>query len=151
MQMDRTPVEIDRSDRLRVGGDEVSFRVTTAQSGGALVAAEVRMPAGGGPPGLHRHPSAEVYRVEAGELCLYVEDAGGTVERIVAGPGEVVHIAAAAPTRSATRRPRRHGRTSSSSPAPRWRASPARPRRSPRPGRRARGTSSPSRASTASR
>ena len=51
------------------------------------------MPASGGPPGLHRHPSAEVYRVEAGELCLYVEDAGGTVERIVAGPGEVVHIA----------------------------------------------------------
>jgi mannose-6-phosphate isomerase-like protein (cupin superfamily) len=92
MQMDRKPVDIDRSDRLRVGGDEISFRVTTAQSGGALVAAEVRMPAGGGPPGLHRHPSAEVYRVEAGELCLYVEDAGGTVERIVAGAGDVVHI-----------------------------------------------------------
>ena len=92
MKMDRSPVEIERLDRVRVGGDEISFRVTTAQSGGALVAAEVRMPAGGGPPGLHRHPSAEVYRVDAGELCLYVEDAGGTVQRTVAGPGEVVHI-----------------------------------------------------------
>jgi len=91
MQMDRSPVETG-ADRLRVGGDEIAFHVTSAQSAGALVAAEVRMPAGGGPPGLHRHPSAEVYRVEAGELCLYVEAPDGAVERIVAGPGTVVHI-----------------------------------------------------------
>jgi mannose-6-phosphate isomerase-like protein (cupin superfamily) len=57
-----------------------------------LVAADVRMPAGGGPPGLHRHPSAEVYRVEAGELALYVEDDGGAIRRTVAGPADVVHI-----------------------------------------------------------
>jgi mannose-6-phosphate isomerase-like protein (cupin superfamily) len=79
-------------DRLRVGGDEIAFRVTTAASGGVLVAADVRMPAGGGPPALHRHASAEVYRVEAGELALYVEDEDGTVRRTVAPPGGVVHI-----------------------------------------------------------
>jgi DNA topoisomerase-1 len=50
------------------------------------------MPAGGGPPGLHRHPSAEVYRVEAGELALYAEDEDGDVRPTVAGSGGVVHI-----------------------------------------------------------
>jgi oxalate decarboxylase/phosphoglucose isomerase-like protein (cupin superfamily) len=91
--MDRHPVDTaEPADRLRIGADEIAFRVTSAASGGALVAAEVRMPAGGGPPGLHRHPSAEVYRVETGELALYVEDEDGEVRRTAAGPGGVAHI-----------------------------------------------------------
>ena len=36
---------------------------------------------------LHRHEPAEVYRVERGELAIYVDD-----ERIAAAPGDVVHI-----------------------------------------------------------
>jgi Cupin domain len=50
------------------------------------------MPPGGGPPGLHRHAAAEVYRVERGELTLYVEDDDGALARVVAGPGSVVPI-----------------------------------------------------------
>jgi oxalate decarboxylase/phosphoglucose isomerase-like protein (cupin superfamily) len=79
-------------DRLQVGSDEIAFRVTSEQSGGALLAAEVSLPAGGGPPMLHRHAPEEVYRVERGELALYVEDERGEVRRIVARPGNVVHI-----------------------------------------------------------
>jgi mannose-6-phosphate isomerase-like protein (cupin superfamily) len=52
-----------------------------------VVAAEVTIPAGGGPPAMHRHPSAELYRVDRGELALYLGD-----ERISAGEGAVVHI-----------------------------------------------------------
>ena len=37
-------------DTLSVGTDELTFRVTSAQSDGALLAVEVRLPAGGGPP-----------------------------------------------------------------------------------------------------
>jgi mannose-6-phosphate isomerase-like protein (cupin superfamily) len=48
---------------------------------------EVRLPAGGGPPALHRHAAAEIYRVERGELAIYLED-----DRIAAGPGAVVSI-----------------------------------------------------------
>jgi mannose-6-phosphate isomerase-like protein (cupin superfamily) len=52
-----------------------------------VVAAEVTIPAGGGPPAMHRHPSAELYRVDRGELALYLGD-----ERIRATQGAVVHI-----------------------------------------------------------
>ena len=70
-------------ERLRVGSDEIAVHV----SSGTLLAVEVTIPPGGGPPAMHRHPSEELYRVEAGELAIYVED-----ERIAAGPGSVVHI-----------------------------------------------------------
>jgi len=69
------------------GTDDLTFRVTSAESDGALLAIEVRLPPGGGPPALHRHEPAEVYRVERGELAIYVDD-----ERIAAAPGDVVHI-----------------------------------------------------------
>lgn len=74
-------------DTLSVGTDELTFRVTSAESDGALLAVEVRLPAGGGPPALHRHAAAEIYRVEDGELAIYVED-----DRIAAGAGAVVSI-----------------------------------------------------------
>jgi mannose-6-phosphate isomerase-like protein (cupin superfamily) len=74
-------------DILSVGTDELTFRATSAQSDGALLAVEVRLPAGGGTPALHRHAAAEVYRVEDGELAIYVGD-----DRIAAGPGAVVNI-----------------------------------------------------------
>jgi len=80
------------AERLSVGGDEIRFRVTSAESGSAAIAFEVEMPAGGGPPALHRHPSLEIYRVEEGELCLYVGSDGEHVERRVVGAGEAAFI-----------------------------------------------------------
>jgi oxalate decarboxylase/phosphoglucose isomerase-like protein (cupin superfamily) len=80
-------------DRLTVGTDELTFRATSAGSGGALLAFEVRMPPGGGPPALHRHDPAELYRVERGEFAFYLADEDGLVTRSTAGPGDVVAIA----------------------------------------------------------
>jgi oxalate decarboxylase/phosphoglucose isomerase-like protein (cupin superfamily) len=77
---------------LTVGADEVVVRVPSEATAGALLAVDVRMPPGGGPPVLHRHAAAEVYRVEGGEFTLYVEDAAGGLARVVAGPGSVVPI-----------------------------------------------------------
>jgi oxalate decarboxylase/phosphoglucose isomerase-like protein (cupin superfamily) len=79
-------------DQLRVGGDELSFLVTSEESGGALLALEVRLPAGGGPPFLHRHDAAEVYRLDEGELAVYVEDEPGAARRRVLRAGDVIHI-----------------------------------------------------------
>lgn len=79
-------------ERLRVGGDELRFRLTSAASGGEAIGFEVSMPAGGGPPALHRHPSLEIYRVEEGELCLYLGGADGSIERREVGAGEVAFI-----------------------------------------------------------
>jgi mannose-6-phosphate isomerase-like protein (cupin superfamily) len=75
-----------------VGNDELTIRVSAADSAGALAALEVRMPPGGGPPVLHRHDAFELYRVERGELAIYIEDHDGTVRRRLAGPGAVVSI-----------------------------------------------------------
>jgi mannose-6-phosphate isomerase-like protein (cupin superfamily) len=80
------------TDRIVVGEDEVTFRLTSDQSDGALVALEVRIPPGGGPPMLHRHEPFELYRVERGELAFYIEGERETVTRTVAGPGAVVAI-----------------------------------------------------------
>lgn len=80
------------SDTIAVGSESLAFRITDRDSGGALVAADVRMPPGGGPPMLHRHDAFEAYRVDSGELAFYLERDGGRVERTVAGPGTVVAI-----------------------------------------------------------
>jgi oxalate decarboxylase/phosphoglucose isomerase-like protein (cupin superfamily) len=79
---------------FRVGADEITFRVTARESGGALSAFEVRMPAGGGPPLLHRHDPFELYCVETGEFAFYVENADGAIERTVRGAGARVSIPA---------------------------------------------------------
>jgi oxalate decarboxylase/phosphoglucose isomerase-like protein (cupin superfamily) len=78
--------------KLQLGSDEITLHVTSDASAGALVACDVKIPAGGGPPAMHRHPSAEVYRGDEGVLALYVEDEAGAVERIAVTPGDVVHI-----------------------------------------------------------
>ena len=78
--------------KLKVGSDEITLHVTSDASAGALVACDVTIPAGGGPPAMHRHPSAEVYRGDEGVLAIYVEADGGEVQRIAVAPGDVVHI-----------------------------------------------------------
>lgn len=79
-------------ERLRLGGDEVTIRASSAETDGAILAVEVRLPPGGGPPAMHRHAPAELYHVHEGELAIYVEDADGAVRRTAAGPGAVVPI-----------------------------------------------------------
>jgi oxalate decarboxylase/phosphoglucose isomerase-like protein (cupin superfamily) len=79
---------------LRVGTDELTIRVPSAATGGEILVIDVRLPAGGGPPVLHRHAPTEIYRVDAGELAVYVERADGAVERIAATAGDVVPIPA---------------------------------------------------------
>jgi mannose-6-phosphate isomerase-like protein (cupin superfamily) len=86
------PVHVQVPEHLTVGTDEITLRVTSDATAGALLAADVRLPAGGGPPMLHRHEPAEVYRIQHGELALYIEDDSGDVQRIAAEPGAVVHI-----------------------------------------------------------
>ena len=68
------------------------FASRATPRGGALLAAEVTIPAGGGPPALHRHDAEELYRVERGELALYLDEGSGRVRRTLATPGAVSHI-----------------------------------------------------------
>jgi mannose-6-phosphate isomerase-like protein (cupin superfamily) len=75
------------TERLQVGHDELTIHAT-----GDVFAVDVQMPAGGGPPMLHRHVSAEVYRVIDGEFAIYRATGSGEIERVVAGPGSVVAV-----------------------------------------------------------
>lgn len=68
------------------------MRVRSAETGGALFAAEVQMAPGGGPPVMHRHAPGELYHVLAGEFAFYIEDEYGVVRRSTASAGEVVPI-----------------------------------------------------------
>jgi len=72
---------------ITVGREQIAVRLSTAETGGKLLALDVTMPPGGGPPGLHRHAAAEAYRVLEGELTLYLGD-----ERIPAPAGSVFHV-----------------------------------------------------------
>jgi mannose-6-phosphate isomerase-like protein (cupin superfamily) len=94
--MDMLPVDIDSAERIWLGGDEVTIRATSAQTGGALFAVDVRMPPGGGPPVMHRHDPGEVYYVRAGEFTFYVGETSG-VRRMTAVAGDVVPLAGGTP------------------------------------------------------
>jgi mannose-6-phosphate isomerase-like protein (cupin superfamily) len=88
------PMTGERSlERLTVGGDLMEVRVGSAETDGAVLAYEVSMAPGGGPPHLHRHDAVEVVRVEEGELTFYLATSAG-IDRRTAGPGDVVGIAA---------------------------------------------------------
>jgi oxalate decarboxylase/phosphoglucose isomerase-like protein (cupin superfamily) len=78
--------------KLKVGRDEITLHVTSAASGGELVTCDVTIPAGGGPPAMHRHPSTEIYRGDEGVLAIYLEADDGEVQRIPVTPGDVVYI-----------------------------------------------------------
>lgn len=80
------------AETLRVGADPIEVHMTSAESGGALFAYDVTLSPGGGPPHLHRHAAAELFKVEHGELVFYLADEDGEVGRRVAGPGAVVAI-----------------------------------------------------------
>jgi len=103
--MDKYPVYHPRTaERIRLGGDEIAVLATSAQTGGALFAVQVRMPPGGGPPVMHRHEPGEVYHVLEGEFAFYVggadpgsRDGVGAIRRFTARAGEVVPLAGGVP------------------------------------------------------
>jgi mannose-6-phosphate isomerase-like protein (cupin superfamily) len=96
--MDMLPVDFAAPDRIRTGLDEITVLATSAQTGGALFAMQIRMPPGGGPPVMHRHDPGEVYYVQSGEFTFHIgaaEDPGR--RRVTARAGEVVPLAGGTP------------------------------------------------------
>jgi mannose-6-phosphate isomerase-like protein (cupin superfamily) len=94
--MDMLPVELS-GERIALGTDELCVLATSEQTDGALFAATMRMPPGGGPPVMHRHAPGEVYHVLDGEFTFYVGRPDGTVRRFTAAAGQVVPLAGNTP------------------------------------------------------
>ncbi|WP_369133459.1 cupin domain-containing protein [Modestobacter sp. I12A-02662] len=91
------PVDSATPECLQLGTDEVTVLATTAETGGALFAVQVRMPPGGGPPVLHRHAPGEVYYVLAGEFTFYTGGSDAPLRRSTAAAGDVVPLAGGTP------------------------------------------------------
>jgi quercetin dioxygenase-like cupin family protein len=90
------PVESETREVLRMGTDVITVLATSAQTGGALFAVEIRMQPGGGPPVMHRHDPGEVYHVLAGEFTFYV-GCDADARRVTAVVGDVVPLAGDTP------------------------------------------------------
>jgi mannose-6-phosphate isomerase-like protein (cupin superfamily) len=98
--MDMLSVKREDAERLPLGAEEITVLATSAQTGGALFAVEIRMSPGGGPPMLHRHAPSEVYYVLQGEFAFYIGDYSASdalVRRVVAASGDVVPLAGGTP------------------------------------------------------
>lgn len=91
------PVALDDAPRLAMGTDEIAVLADSSQTGGALFAAVVRMPPGGGPPVMHRHAPGEVYHVLEGEFAFYVGDPSDVVTRTIVPAGHVMPLAGGVP------------------------------------------------------
>jgi mannose-6-phosphate isomerase-like protein (cupin superfamily) len=70
---------------------------TSAETGGALFAGNIRMQPGGGPPVMHRHDPGEVYYVLDGEFTFYIGGFGRPLQRVTATRGQVVPLAGGTP------------------------------------------------------
>jgi mannose-6-phosphate isomerase-like protein (cupin superfamily) len=96
--MDMLPVDTVAPECIRTGLDEITVLATSAQTGGALFAIQIRMPPGGGPPVMHRHDPGEVYYVQRGEFTFYIGGADDPHRRrVTAGAGDVVPLAGRTP------------------------------------------------------
>lgn len=95
--MDMLPVDISSGECLALGTDQIMVLATAEQTGGALFAALVRMPPGGGPPVMHRHAPGEVYHVLEGEFAFYVGPPDEAVDRVAVTAGQVMPLAGNTP------------------------------------------------------
>jgi len=77
-----------------VNGERITFRATAADTGGELLAIDLRLPAGGRVPGWrHVHPlQEERFEVVEGTMRFRLGR-----ERVTAGPGEVIVVPAGVP------------------------------------------------------
>ncbi|HET9423512.1 MAG TPA: cupin domain-containing protein [Nocardioides sp.] len=94
--MDKLPVDPATAERLKVGPDEMKVLASTADTGGALFALEMRMAPGGGPPVMHRHASGEVYHVIEGEFTFHL-GLGDDARQVTARAGDTVPMAGGTP------------------------------------------------------
>lgn len=58
---------------------------------------EIRMPAGGGPPVMHRHAPSEVYFILEGRFAFYIGGPGPDTRLVVASAGDVVPLRGGTP------------------------------------------------------
>lgn len=87
-----TVTESDRGEHWLVAGDVVTVRASGRDTSGNLLIIEVNIPAGGGPPVLHRHDYAETFLIQEGEFEIGTADPDYVVTTVRAAAGDTVSI-----------------------------------------------------------
>jgi quercetin dioxygenase-like cupin family protein len=85
-------VEPGAGEKLDVLGDIAMFKVPATASGGSLIMAEIVTQPGGGPPGLHTHPTEEAFYVLDGEFEVSGIGDDGKPFTARASRGSVIYV-----------------------------------------------------------
>jgi mannose-6-phosphate isomerase-like protein (cupin superfamily) len=89
------PIEITRAgtgEQFLFGADMTTVRASGQGTAGRLLALEVTVPAGGGPPLLHRHDYAEIFYFLEGTFEISTADERYRLQTERLGAGDVVAI-----------------------------------------------------------
>jgi mannose-6-phosphate isomerase-like protein (cupin superfamily) len=79
-------------EQYLLGSDVITIKATGHATSGRQLVLEVVMPAGGGPPMLHRHVYAETFYFLSGEFEVSTADIGRRLRTFRAGAGDTVAI-----------------------------------------------------------
>jgi mannose-6-phosphate isomerase-like protein (cupin superfamily) len=81
-----------QGEHILFGADIVSIKARGNATAGTLLAFEIRVPAGGGPPALHRHAYSEVFYLLDGEFEISTVDADNRLQTAILKAGDTVAI-----------------------------------------------------------
>lgn len=82
----------DKGEHLLVGTDVVTIRASGDQTSGKVLMMEVTVPSGGGPPALHRHPSAEIFHILEGDFEVSTADHACRVSTVTLAAGDTLSV-----------------------------------------------------------
>ena len=89
------PISVIRAQEgqhLLFGTDVVTIKAGGDTTAGNLLVFELRVPAGGGPPTLHRHAYSEVFYLLDGECTVSTLDADGRLQTMTLSGGDTIAI-----------------------------------------------------------
>jgi mannose-6-phosphate isomerase-like protein (cupin superfamily) len=84
--------QTDQGEHFLVVTDVVTIKASGQETSGTMLMLEVRVPAGGGPPILHRHRYAETFYILEGEFEVDTDDAENRLSTRKITAGDTVSI-----------------------------------------------------------
>lgn len=85
-------VKAHEGEHLFAAGDVVTIKVGSRNSADSMLVIDARVPAGGGPPVIHRNPSSKVFYFLEGAFDITTVDADNYVSTIRTEAGDIVAI-----------------------------------------------------------
>ncbi|MET7257130.1 cupin domain-containing protein [Dyadobacter fermentans] len=87
-------VKAHEGEHYSLAGDVVTIKVSADNSANSMLVVDARVPAGGGPPAIHRNQASKVFYFLEGSFDIYSLDSNHKINIIRAEPGDIVSIPA---------------------------------------------------------